>query len=317
MEEQSSSKLSTGSIAKRVALSVVWAALWVFFVRELAVSIELRDYIYWIAPAILIIGLVPAAALAAIGLKRKIYMTIALALSFVHLIFFSVSVVAIVTVPLFFIGFWRVFERTRFEVSNHVKFPVSQIIKRSASALLLVVLLVVSVYVYTATSQELRQNPEAFYSRISRLVTKGALPIVERQLNDFNPSETIDEFIVSGFAESDPEFRQLAEADRQELITESRQRITDQLGISASGHEPLSDLTQRAIEARVSELLSTSYDWMVPIIYTLAIFSLLWVLRIFGVLVIQAWGLFFFWLLRKSDFLHVTTTQIAAEHVDI
>jgi len=318
MNEQPQSSLNqTAKIIKQICIALALGAVWVLMLQYIDRAIEQRDAVTWILPAALFAVSVPLVALAAIAFSRRLYSVLAALLSGAYLIFAPVSVAALVAVIFLLFGLWRTYHRVRFEISNHIRFSSAPIIRRSSRMLTVAVLLAVSAIVYAAIHQVLIANPSAFYSRLARMVTKGALPIIERQLPNFNPADSLDQYIVEGFLQGSPEYRNLNIEERQQQVTLSRQSIAEQLGITAEGNEPLSDITERAVEAKVRELVQPRYQRFVPIVYSLGIFSLLWILGIIVQLVAQVWGIFLFWLLRKSGFLHVTPTQITAEHVEI
>jgi len=319
MNDQTQPKLQGGAgrLAKRIILAIATAGLWVFMLKYLQETIVLREYQYWLLPALLIIILIPVIALSAITLPKRVFLLLALGLSGAYLVFFPFDVIALPAVLTLFFGFWRAFHRAQFEQENNVRFAPNHLVKRVSSMMILVLLLVISANVYQSIAEEIRQDADAFYSRLARGVTKGVLPIVERQLTSFNAGQTLDEFIVEGFEENTPEFLAMSPEERAQQISASRERIVDQFGITATGREPLSDITQRAVEAQISELVSPRYAWLVPVIYSLAIFSLLRILAVIGQLITQAWGIFIFWLMRKTEFIRITTTQIPAEKVEI
>jgi len=205
----------------------------------------------------------------------------------------------------------------QFGLHNNIKFDASHIIKKVSSIFLLILLLVVSFNIYANVAEELRVNPTGFFTKLSQQVTKGVLPIIERQLEDFEPDVSLDQFIVSGLRDSFLGFQDLSSDVRQQQVSQNRSAILEQLGITAAGNEPLADITQRAVEAKVSELVQPRFTWLVPIVYALAIFSILRILMIFTVWMIQIWGTLLFLLLRKSGFLKITETEILAEHVEI
>jgi len=300
-----------------VIIIIILFVIWFFVLSQTALAIESRDYIHWIAPTALIIGFISILTLATVALGHRLYFVIAWILAAIYLVIFPINIFAGLVVVFLAFGFWRAYHRTQFELHNNIKFAVSRILKRVTSITFLVFLLVISFNIYANIADEIKTNSDAFYSRLSASVTKGVLPIVERQFEDFQAEEPLDQFIVKSLIESAPEFRDLPAEEQQKQISQSRQRILDQFGISAAGSEPLSDITQRAVEERVKVLVQSRYEWMVPVVFGLAIFSLLRILSVIAGLIARVLGLFMFWILRKARFIKIISTQITAEQVQI
>jgi len=295
----------------------VMAILWILLLQQTAVAVTQHDYITWIAPIVLVIAFIPVAALAAVILDPRVYFVYSLALPFAYLLFFPSDIFAVLSITFLFFGLWRTFHRTAFELNNNIKFAPSHIMRRVSSIIILVILLTVAFNIYSRVSSEISQDPNGFYARLSNLMTRGILPVVERQLDNFNPNDTIDQFIVKGFTDTEPSFRDLPAEERQVEIEQSRERLLDQLGITAQGSDLLSDVTRKAIQERIREFSTPNYLWVIPVIYALAVFSVLRLLSVVVRLIAQAWGMFLFWLLKKSNFFKISTTQILAEHVEI
>jgi len=310
-------KISSGSrTIKLVVVGVALFVLWFFILQQISSAIALRNVAFWILPTVLVIVFLPVAALAAVVFGPRVFFVFTLGLSLGYFVFFPFNIFAVLAVALLFFGFWRTYHRTQFELHNNVKFAPYQIVSRVSRAIVMVLLLVIAFNVYAAIANDLATDETAFYERLAGLVTKGVLPFVERQLTDFNSAESLDQFIIEGLVRTVPEFEDLPPEEREAQIAQSRQRILRQFNIDASGVEPLSEVTERAIEGKLKELIQP-FSAVLPLVYGLAIFSLLRILGFFVELLARIWGIFLFWLLRKTQFLKVTTTQILAEHVEI
>lgn len=304
-------------VLKQISVAIVLFAIWSALLYETNQAILLRDYVYWISPIVLMIGLIPTLALATIVFQKKVFFIITYGFSLVYLLFFPINIYAVLAIAFLVFGFWRAYHRTQFELRNDIKFAPNSILKKVGSMIILVFLLVVSFNVYATISQELKVDPDSFYSRLSYTVTKGVLPVVERQFDNFRSEIPLDQYIANSFSETAADFDTLSKVEQSRIISEGRNRILDQFEINAAGTEPLSDITQRAVEARVKDLVQPKYSWLVPLVFGLAIFSLLRILSVFVLLVAQVLGIFIFWILRKLRFIKITTTQITAEYVEI
>jgi hypothetical protein len=316
VQVQSVKAFPAAKLIKALAAAIAFLAVWLLALNftEQALTLRRLPQIAWSTG--LLVLFVPLAALCAAVLPRWWYLSLAAAASLGYLIFFPTTLYSVLAVLLFAFGFWQTYNRTHFELINNIKFAPQHIIRRASRTLLLVFMLAVTVNIYATVAHELTVDPASFYRQIADQVTRGVLPIVEKQLTGFQRNETLDQFIVRGFAESQPMFASLPETMKTEQIAASRQRILEQLGINASGTEPLSDVAQKAIEAQLKDLVEP-YSAFLPLVYGLAVFSLLRILSIFLDLLAKAWGYFLFWALRRTRFLKITTTQILAEHVEI
>lgn len=310
-------QLISSRLIKLFIVTVTVFALWLFILQQIQNAIATNNVLDIIAPAALLVIFMPLLALSGIAFSAREFFIGSVILSFFYLLFSPIDIFALLAITFMIFGFWRAYRRTQFGLHNNIKFDASHIIKRVSSIFILILLLVVSFNIYANVAQELRTDSSAFFTKLSQAVTKGVLPVVERQFEDFQPDVSLDQFIVSGLTDSLPGFRELPSSMRMQQVSQNRSTILEQLGISATGNEPLSDITQRAVEAKVSELIQPRFIWLVPIVYALAIFSILRVLMIFTIWITRIWGTLFFFLLKKSGFLKITETEILAEHVEI
>ena len=310
-------QLVSSRLIKIFVVIVVVFVLWYFTLQQIQNAIATNALLDIIAPTALLVIFVPFLTLSGIAFGARNFFIGSVILSSFYLLFFPIDIFALVAVVFLIFGFWRAYKRTQFGLHNNIKFDASHVIKRVSSIFFLVLLLVVSFNIYASVAEDLRADPSGFFTRLSQMVTKGVLPIVERQFEDFQPDVSLDQFIISGLTDSLPGFRDLPSSERLEQVSLNRSSILEQLGIAATGNEPLSDITQRAVETKVTELVQPKFTWLVPIVYAMAIFSILRILMIFTVWIIQIWGSLLFLLLRKSGFLIVTETEILAEHVEI
>ena len=313
----SSQSTQTTRIIKLAVIALAMAVLWFFALQQIQNAITTSDFLDIIVPAGLLVIFVPLLALSGIAFGAREYFAGSVILSSLYLLFFPINVFALLAIAFLIFGFWRSHRRVQFDLHNNIKFDASHIIQRVGSIFLLILLLIVSFNVYANVAKELRADPTGFFARLSQVVTKGVLPIIERQFEDFEPDVSLDQFVISGLTDSFPGFQDLSSSERLQQVSQNRSTILEQLGITAAGDEPLADITQRAVEAKVSELVQPRFTWLVPIAYALAIFSILRILMIFTVWIIQIWGTLLFLLLRKSGFLKITETEILAEHVEI
>lgn len=298
-------------------LVFVWLVL--FFYTGQALSAGL--YQTWFIPAAIAATAIPVTALAAIVFGPVAYFILTIAVSFALLGFFPLNLYALLGVTLMFFGFWRAYHRAQFELHNNIKFAASHIVRNVSSIILLTFLMMVSFQLYAKISSDIAVDETSFFGRLADSVTRGVLPIVERQIPGFEPDMGLDQYIVNSFQTSLPNFDSLPLETKQDQIAQSRLQLADSLQISVTGQEPLSEVARLAVAAQI-EAIVNSFDQrglplpaLLPAIYALAIFSLLRIISYFVGLVAQIVGLSLFWILRASHFFHIVNAQILAERV--
>ncbi|MBI4054255.1 MAG: hypothetical protein HY397_02915 [Candidatus Doudnabacteria bacterium] len=317
---------TTTPLVKVVKVSAVMLTVilvWLFLFHYTQIALTTEQVADWLLPAVLLVAGIPLTALAVIVVDQRLFFLLAVGLSFAYLAFFPLSLYALLAIALVFFGFWRAYHHTQFELHNNIKFAPNSVLRSVASIILLSYLLVVSFNVYGSIAGQLALDKSGFYSRLSRAVTKGVLPIIERELPGFDPGLTLDDYLITSFSSTLIDYETLPVEQQQQYLAERREQLMASLGIAANGDEPLSKVTELAVEQKIAELVEGFEKKLLPIsavlpaVYALAIFSLLRLLSVVVGLVSQAGGVALFWLLRLSGFLRVTTVEILAEHVEI
>jgi len=296
-----------------------WLALFWFSNSALAEG-AYRD---WLTPIALLIIAIPLTALSAIAFGPKTYFLLTAALSFAFLGFFTPDFYALLGVALVFFGFWRAFHRAQFELHNNIKFAPSHIVRNVGSIILLAFMLMLSFQVYARVASDIANDEDGFYGRMANTVTKGILPIIEKQVPGFEQDLTLDQFIVNGLNKNFENNSELTPQLRQLELSASRSELSKSLGIAVSGQEPLSQVVLLVVEGQLKDLVANferrglPLVSLLPAVYSLAIFSLLRILSYFVGLAAQAVSVFLFWLLKATRFIRINTTQILAEQVEI
>lgn len=315
--------LPYAKIAKLVFVALLLAASWLGLFYTAAAALTQGVYRDWLPPLLLLIAALPVTALATVVFGPKTYFFLSSALALASLAFFPVDLYALLGVALVFFGFWRAYHRAQFELHNNIKFAPSHIVRSIGSIVLLSFMLLLSFQVYDRVALDIANDESGFYARIADAVTKGVLPLVEKQIPGFEQNLTLDQFIVNGFAGSVPSLSDLGPEQRAAQISKSRSELARSLGIIVTGQEPLSQVVQLVVEAQIKEITDNfarrglPISTLLPAVYALAIFSLLRILSFFVMLAAEVVNVALFWVLRITHFIRITTTQILAEQVEI
>ncbi|MCL5435703.1 MAG: hypothetical protein M1275_01320, partial [Patescibacteria group bacterium] len=273
--------------AKLVFVSLLLAALWLGLFYATAAALTVGAYRDWLTPLILLVAALPMTALAAVVFGPKSYFLLSSVLSLASLPFFPRDLYALLGVALLFFGFWRAYHRAQFELHNNIKFAPSHIIRSVGSIVLLAFMLLLSFQVYDHVAMDIANDEAGFYARIANTVTKGVLPLVEKQIPGFEQDLTLDQFVVNGFAGSVPGLSDFSAEQRAAQIAEGRSELAKSLGIIVTGQEPLSQVVQLTVEAQIKEITDNfsrrglPVSTLLPAVYALAIFSLLRILSVF------------------------------------
>jgi len=309
--------------AKITIVAGTWAAAWLLALQTTHLAILLLSPLSLVAPALWLAAAVILTALAAAVLDPRLYFLVSAAISFSYLIFFPLTIYAVLAIALLFFGFWRSFHRSQFELHNNIKFAASPILRLVTSLMLATFMLVVAFEVYSVTAKDIAADEGAFYGRLSATVTRGVLPILERQLSGFDPGLSLDDYLIGSFSKNQLDLKSLPADLREQQLEQSRQEILGSLGIQARGDEKLSRIADLAVQARLKDWARALQERglplpiILPAIYALLIFYTLRVIAFFLGIVSRAFGAALFWILRKTGFLKVETVQILAERVTI
>ena len=314
--QPSQTEFSPAKILKQVFAAAIVCALWAVILWQSQLVVSSISYVNWALPAAGLVLFMRFLALTAMILENRLYFILIAVLAFAYLLFFPINLYAVLAIACLLFGFWRAYFRVKFEMANHIKFGAHQIIRRASSMFMLAFLLVVSFNVLANVSEDLANDDSRIYSGLADMVTRGVLPIVERNLPGFHRALTLDQYIVNGFVNSIPQYQDLPPEVREGELAQSREQLLAYLHIQAVGSEPLTDIARRAVEIKLAEVLRPHAAFL-PLIYGLVIFSLLRILAFFVEWLSLAFGALLFWILRKTEFLKITHTQIFAEHVEI
>lgn len=309
--------------AKTVFLASFWVLAWIMALFQTKQAVLARLPFAILSASLWLAGAVALTAVCSAAVNPKIYFALSVGLSFAYLLFFPLTAVAVLAIAVLFFGFWRSFHRAQFELANNIKFSPASILRGVSRMLLLTFMLVVSFQIYGQTASDIASDEGAFYANLAGSVTRGVMPILERQLPGFEPQITLDDYLISGFSRGVPEYSSLPAEMKEDRLSQSRRDLASALGITAvSGGEPLSKIAELAVGAKLSGLAESlkgrvPLNVVLPAVWAVIIFFLLRILALVLDWAARFLGLALFWILRKLRFFKITTVQILAERISM
>src|SRR3989338_2390368 len=171
------------------------------------------------------------------------------AASALTLLFFPYSwlqVVGALIVFLATLGMVRSIARNKKE-SLHFSFYHS--VKRGMTIFFVALIALVSLNVYQATAENLRENPERFYQSMAEITVRSAQPFLAKNIDNFSPDMTLDDFLVRENYFDPQGFKRNEEGQvrsgRELCIL--RQQVLVFLGVEASGDDQLMAILRRIV----------------------------------------------------------------------
>jgi hypothetical protein len=206
--------------------------------------------------------------------------------------------------------------RVRVEENGRADFSINKVLSAGHNIMVYAFLILLGMNIYSHTSQDFKNNPDAFYNRLGESAAK-SLPFFSKGLGkNLDLSQTLDSYLMNQAAGEEPGIENLPSAQKQQYLNISRTELLRQFQVNALGNETLSQIIARFLTDKIRTQF-VQYGAFFPLIFTLIIVALL---RMFAFLFnwltsFLTWGLFR--LLLMFNFFRLVLVPVEVKKLEI
>jgi hypothetical protein len=233
-----------------------------------------QPLVFWAWPAGLIVVGIVFLTLFAITNSNRLFLGLFAAIPMIAYVYlFPKNLFALIGGAGFLLFMIWFEQRIRSEEKSRQDFSIYRITSGSVGLMIYAFLLLLGLNIYNHTSEEFKSNPNRFYNQLGQSVVRSSQFLSGEHIGiDFNQS--LDEYLQTQVEEASPDFEQLPESQKQQMLAQARDSFFERFDINISPDRPLVEILAQVAVERI-QTTAQNFQPLFPLIFTLIILALL------------------------------------------